>query len=968
MSYSRRQLYAMGETFGDSATSREVGGRIIYGGGGGKSAPAPQPTTTITESGPSTTTLNRTTLNEIPNYLTDASQDLVARGQALSRTPFEAYGGPRVAEFSPLMNQAFQRIGGQQVAGQIGQATGLAGLASQQALGVGVGGYKPYEMGGFDAQRAQQYMNPYMQSVVDIERREAQRVADEKSAALSGQAARQGAFGGSGAALQQRALRRDTAQQLADIQTQGLGRAYDQGLARFGAEEAMREQSRQYGAGYDLSGQNLRLQGAQTALQGAGQLGQLGQQQFGQEMGITQALGTAGDVQRQREQALLDVGYGDFLAAKKDPYEKLAFQQGLVSGVPYSTTQRVSGQEVTQPGKQVQQQFAAPKPAPNAAAQILGTGAALYGATGGSGGGGGGGDDDLDKDGYLGVETPGLEDALTKAKGGLIKRYAVGGVADLDPMKMNSAVKGMSDDQVANTAAMPGLPGLTGGTEQKRREDLRMAAEGQQAPASMTKITSVLSQMSDAELQQYAKLNKSDPYTMALVVAEADRRKNGGMPSEGPPKVVDQKIASMALPEDQGIAQLPVNMEFADGGIIAFQDRGAVPIVLPAGTSPEEVEIVRMQNPGKEVIVADGSDSRFARGPSMAGITQPFVNQSVNNKQNMGAGPAPAPTRSGAPLLDVEGIMALRQTETNRQLAEEAKATKIEQDELARARTAQQADVESARTSYSDREERLKKREEGMKGKEESNVNMAVFEAGLRLMSGIADDGSNNFLSVLAAGAQQGLKGYQGRLEKINASKEKLDDDFSKLYELRQAKVDAAGKELRVLNMQEADIKARAVRNASTMMSALGNEEVNLKTKQFDNMYKTWEQGQQNERARIAAAGNSSEERKLALLEKYPEGTEKGDELRKNLGYLANLGKSNPVLKDPSYIARAKNLAQAEMMLNAITDPEKKAKQQVIVNNMKIELAAMRGVDGSAGGSGSGTLNAADQALLDKYR
>jgi hypothetical protein len=449
---------------------------------------------------------------------------------------------------------------------------------------------------------------------------------------------------------------------------------------------------------------------------------------------------------------------------------------------------------------------------------------------------------------------------------------------------------------------------------------------------------------------------------MALVVSEADRRKNGGMPSEGPPKVVDQKIASMALPEDQGIARLPVNMEFANGGIIAFQDRGAVPIVLPAGTSPEEVEIVRMQNPGKEVIVADGSDSRFARGPSMAGITEPFV------KQNMGAGPAPAPTRSGAPLLDVEGIMALRQTETNRQLAAEAQATKIEQDELARARTAQQADVESARTSYSDREERLKKREEGMKGKEESNVNMAVFEAGLRLMSGIADDGSNNFLSVLAAGAQQGLKGYQGRLEKINASKEKLDDDFSKLYELRQAKVDAAGKELRVLNMQEADIKARAVRNASTMMSALGNEAVNLKTKQFDNMYKTWEQGQQNERARIAAAANSSEERKLALLEKYPEGTEKGDELRKNLGYLANLGKSDPVLKDPSYIARAKNLAQAEMMLNAITDPEKKAKQQVIVNNMKIELAAMRGGDGSAGGSGSGTLNAADQALLDKYR
>lgn len=34
MSYSRRQLYAMGEPLGESVTRKE-GGRIIYGGGGG---------------------------------------------------------------------------------------------------------------------------------------------------------------------------------------------------------------------------------------------------------------------------------------------------------------------------------------------------------------------------------------------------------------------------------------------------------------------------------------------------------------------------------------------------------------------------------------------------------------------------------------------------------------------------------------------------------------------------------------------------------------------------------------------------------------------------------------------------------------------------------------------------------------------------------------------------------------------
>ena len=37
MSYSRRQLYAMGEALGECVTRKE-GGRLIYGGGGGGSS------------------------------------------------------------------------------------------------------------------------------------------------------------------------------------------------------------------------------------------------------------------------------------------------------------------------------------------------------------------------------------------------------------------------------------------------------------------------------------------------------------------------------------------------------------------------------------------------------------------------------------------------------------------------------------------------------------------------------------------------------------------------------------------------------------------------------------------------------------------------------------------------------------------------------------------------------------------
>jgi hypothetical protein len=379
MSYSRRQLYAMGETFGDSATRMEAGGRIVYGGGGG-GAPAPQPTTRITESGPTRT--SRTTVNEIPEYLTNASQDLVARGQALTSRPYEAYTGARVSEFSPDMQTAFGRMRNQGVAGQTTEASGLASLAGRRATD-----YGEFQTG------VQQYMNPYMQGVVDIERREAQRVADEKSAALSGQAAKLGAFGGSGFNLQQRALTRDTARQLADIQAQGLDRAYQSAVGQYN-------------------------QGITGGLAAASQLGGLGQQQFGQEMDITKGLGTAGDVQRQREQALLDVGYGDYLTAQKYPYEQLAFQQGLVSGVPYSTTARTS--EVSQPGKQVSQ-LVETREQPNPASQLIGAGTALYGATGGAG----------------------------NAKGGLIHSYAGGGgISSLNQPQLAAMADNMSDQQL----------------------------------------------------------------------------------------------------------------------------------------------------------------------------------------------------------------------------------------------------------------------------------------------------------------------------------------------------------------------------------------------------------------------------------------------------------------------------------------------------------------------------------------
>lgn len=102
----------------------------------------------------------------------------------------------------------------------------------------------------------------------------------------------------------------------------------------------------------------------------------------------------------------------------------------------------------------------------------------------------------------------------------------------------------------------------------------------------VNKITSTLAKLPDAQLQQYAQMHKSDPYIMALAMTESNRRKemrSAGQGAQGVqemPKVVDQAVAEMApqqLPEELGIGQLPAgDMNFADGGIVAFADGGDV--------------------------------------------------------------------------------------------------------------------------------------------------------------------------------------------------------------------------------------------------------------------------------------------------------------------------------------------------------------------------------------------------------
>jgi len=97
-------------------------------------------------------------------------------------------------------------------------------------------------------------------------------------------------------------------------------------------------------------------------------------------------------------------------------------------------------------------------------------------------------------------------------------------------------------------------------------------------------ITSKLAMLPDASLKQFAEMHKEDPYVFSLALSESNRRKEmraQGQQAMPQPKVVDKELEEMnmrkELPENLGIARLPVDMNMASGGIVAFDDGGYVP-------------------------------------------------------------------------------------------------------------------------------------------------------------------------------------------------------------------------------------------------------------------------------------------------------------------------------------------------------------------------------------------------------
>jgi hypothetical protein len=206
----------------------------------------------------------------------------------------------------------------------------------------------------FGINQAQQYMSPFMQSVVDVQKAAAIRDAQKTQLAQNLAAPRQGSYGGARQLLATTERERALGGQLGDIQAKGLQSAFEQAQQQFERDQARRMmaqgQNIQYGTQSQLANQqafleaqrmaeqsrqfggSLGLQGYGQAIQAGQTLGQLGSAQQGAQMDIAKLQETFGKLSQEEQQKALDMGYQDFINQQQYPYKQLGFMSDLLRG------------------------------------------------------------------------------------------------------------------------------------------------------------------------------------------------------------------------------------------------------------------------------------------------------------------------------------------------------------------------------------------------------------------------------------------------------------------------------------------------------------------------------------------------------------------------------------------------------------------------------------------------------------
>lgn len=348
-------------------------------------------------------TRQETVTTNIPDWAKEYATKMLGRAAALTepiydpetglyRPRYNPYGGQMVAGLNPLQEMAMLDIAGMGVSPEIDQAAGFTGLAALQAQNlakydpiaaqqyfqspemrevnldferVSAPGATDYRMQApervsaekFGAEQMREYMSPYMEGVVERQKRGAVQDYLKQLPGIGAASVRAGARGGTREALLESEARRGLSERLGDIEAQGLQQAYQQAAGQFGQDRAAAMQAAlaNQATGLSASQQDLQaqIQQAQFAAQQAMQAGNMNQ--------AAQLQKQAQDLQQQQslnQLAMQGAGLGAQYGLAGDQLREQSRQFGAGLGMQGLQQQLAAAGQLGQLGQQRYQQRA----------------------------------------------------------------------------------------------------------------------------------------------------------------------------------------------------------------------------------------------------------------------------------------------------------------------------------------------------------------------------------------------------------------------------------------------------------------------------------------------------------------------------------------------------------------------------------------------------------------------------------
>jgi hypothetical protein len=225
----------------------------------------------------------------------DYMSNMLGKTQALTESPYQQYMGPLSAGASGLQNQVFTGLQNTTFPGNLGQSFSSTGAYPAPTLGTSgttpTAPTTPTQPTGIAAQ----YMNPYLQGVLDPQLAELRRQNDITNMGTNAKMTQAGGFGGGRQAIMNAENNRNMMQEMNKTVGQGYASAYDRGQQQFNAEQA-------------------------------------------QGRSLADLMAQQGNVQRGIEAEGMAADKSAFEAARENPYKMLQFQQSMLNGLPVSAT------------------------------------------------------------------------------------------------------------------------------------------------------------------------------------------------------------------------------------------------------------------------------------------------------------------------------------------------------------------------------------------------------------------------------------------------------------------------------------------------------------------------------------------------------------------------------------------------------------------------------------------------------